>query len=144
MKTVAAIVNAQGGIEALKANPIRIDNDPYERLCIEAVGIGPRGLEQISICHYFEQNGDLVQDPDLVVEVIPDAAGMVPGDVKEYGIVSIQHPFGPAIHACWVDDRGRVTVDERRLRDIRSFARIWDRNLREQGFLHAFQAQLRK
>jgi len=141
MRTVAEIINALGGVEALKARPLRIEVPGFMQLCVESVGTGPRGFEQISICHYFEQGGDLVQDPDLVVEVIPDARGMVPPDVAEWGIVSIQHPYGPVVRACWADESGRVMVNERLVRDIREFARTWDHNIREQGFLEAFRAR---
>jgi hypothetical protein len=144
VKTVAQIINQHGGIEALKDNPLKIEVAGFERLCIEATGIGPRGLEQVSIAHYFEQNGDLICDPDLVVELLPDSEGKVSPDIEEWGIVSIQHPYGPVVEACWVDEAGRVMVREKQIRDIRSFARIWDRNLREQGFLDVFQAQLKK
>ena len=42
---------------------LSIENPPYMRLVIEDIGLGPNHLPAISVAHYFEQNGDLCQDP---------------------------------------------------------------------------------
>src|SRR3990172_5364481 len=69
MKTVEQIIKSHGGLEALKENYIRIENEPYMRLCIEYVGQGPRNRPLISVAHYGEQNGDPRRDPDGGVEL---------------------------------------------------------------------------
>ncbi len=68
MKTIAKIINIFGGVKNLYAS---IENRPYMRLVIEDIGVGPRGHQAISVAHYFTQNGDLCQDPELCFELVP-------------------------------------------------------------------------
>jgi hypothetical protein len=45
-------------------------NPPYMALVIEATDeSGPCGLPAISVCHYGEQNGDLMRDPEMCFEL---------------------------------------------------------------------------
>lgn len=67
MKTVATIIELFGGPEALRQNPIRLENPPYMRLVIEYIGGRARGMPAISVAHY----GDLMRDPEIVFEVSP-------------------------------------------------------------------------
>jgi len=39
-----------------------------------------------------------------------------------------------------VDEAGRLMVRPRVLKDLQSFARLWDRNLKAQGFVDAARA----
>lgn len=52
----------------------KIINEPYMPLTIEHIGqyiSTPYGLaDQYSLCHYYEQNGDLMQDPEMCFLVI--------------------------------------------------------------------------
>ena len=140
MRCVATIIDLHGGLERLKADHIRIEAPGFMPLVIEHIGRGPRGLDAISIAHFFTQNGDQVADPEVVFEFIPDADGRFPADVKELGIVSVRHPFGPVVQTCWQDDAGRVLINERMIRDVRSFLKVWSRNLVSQGFVEAYRA----
>jgi hypothetical protein len=138
MKNVVKIIQAHGGIEALKAGEIRVDPPApcYMRFCVEYVGKGPRGQALISLAHYYEQAGDLMADPEVVVEVA-DGPGWE--DAKTWGPVSItMHGTGYHRDACWTGEDGEVYCDPRQVRDIRSFLPLWDRNLGEQGFVEAF------
>jgi hypothetical protein len=130
MKTVAKIIDLFGGIA--KMPPIELHVEGYMRLCIENVGInlccGPRGGALISVAHYYEQNGDLMRDPDLVFEII---------DGEWWPISYRQDNLGLFQEAVWCDDSSRVMVRQKLVRDLKSFARQWDRNLKEQGFLAA-------
>jgi len=47
---------------------LSIENPPYMRLVIEDIGLGPNHLPAISVAHYFEQNGDLCQDPEMCLK----------------------------------------------------------------------------
>ena len=69
MKTVQAIIDLFGGLDALKQQPIRLKVEGFMPLVIEHVGIGPRGQPLVSVAHYYEQNGDLMADPDIALEV---------------------------------------------------------------------------
>ena len=82
MKTVARIIDLNGGLAALADHPIRIDPpcDGLMRLCIERVGTvagtdGAPDIPIVSLAHYHEMNGDLVADPDMTFAVVADPAG---------------------------------------------------------------------
>lgn len=38
-------------------------------LTVENIGPGPRNLPALSICHYGEQNGDAMRDPEMCFEM---------------------------------------------------------------------------
>jgi hypothetical protein len=96
------------------------------RLVIEQVGFGPRGGELVSVAHYAEQNDDPMRDPEIIFEV----AG------AEWYLVSIQQDYvGSYREAVFVGADGRVYIHPAEVRDIRTFARIRDRNLKHQGFV---------
>ena len=82
---------------------------------------GPRGGELVSVAHYGEQNGDLMRDPEVVFEVAAD----------QWQPVSIQQDYiGSYREAVFVGENGKVLVRPAEVRDIASFARFWDRNLK--------------
>jgi hypothetical protein len=98
------------------------------RLVIEHVGQGPRGGDLVSVAHYGEQNGDPMRDPEIVFEI---AAG-------SWQPVSIQQDYvGSYREAVFTGDDGKLYVRPALVKDIRAFARIWDRNLKHQGFVAA-------
>jgi len=130
MKTVEQIIKGRGGLDALKSKYIRIENPGYMRLVIEHVGTGPRGLPLVSVAHYHEQNGDAMRDPEIVFEIDPQGQ-------MEWGPVEYtQDNLGIYQRAVW-QENGHVYIKPRLVKDLKSFARTWDRNLREQGFLQA-------
>jgi hypothetical protein len=118
----------RGGLEALKRKYIRLEVPGYMRLVIEHIGTGPRGGELVSVAHYGEQNGDPMRDPEIVFEV---AAG-------QWHPVSIQQDYlGGFREAVFVGANGKVFIRPAEVRDIQTFARIGDRNLKHQGFVDA-------
>lgn len=132
MKNVQKIIDVRGGLEAIEQHPIRLEVPGFMRLVIEHVGTGPRGGELVSVAHYGEQNGDLMRDPEIVFEV---AAG-------QWHPVSIQQDYlGSYREAVFVGEDGKVHVRPAEVRDIMSFARIWDRNIKAQGFVDAAKAE---
>jgi Domain of unknown function (DUF6908) len=135
MKTVAKIIEAYGGLEWLRqpGNYIRLENPPYMRLVIEHIGEGPRGLPAISVAHYYEQNGDAMRDPEIVFEVNPDA-----WKTGEWTPVSYrQDNLDIYQEAVFLVDTGKPMIRPKLLRDLKAFARQWDRNIEQQGFLTA-------
>ena len=143
MQSVARIIELHGGLEALRSKPIRIEPpcSGLMRLCIEHVGIGPRGMPLVSVAHYFEQDGDLMADPDLAFEVDPAEDGPLSWKAGAWGPVSFtQHSTGTYQEAVLVRD-GKVRVAPRLVASLRSFARMWDRNLKAQGYLTAYERQ---
>ena len=102
---------------------------------MEAVGRGPRGLPLVSVAHSYEQQGDLMRDPELTREVGPDGTF--------HPVSFTQDNVGACHEAVFVDEAGRLMVRPRVLRDLTSFARLWDHNLKDQGFVEAAQAAAR-
>ena len=145
MKNVARIIEIHGGLAALRSKAIRIEPPcpGFMRLCIEHVGTGPRDMPLISVAHYFEQDGDLMADPDLVFEVNPDEDGPLSWKAGEWGPVSFtQHLTGTYQEAVLLRD-GKVMVAPRLVASLKSFARMWDRNVKAQGYVAAFERQRR-
>ena len=131
MKTVEQIIETlhNGG----EWQHIKIKNAPYMDLVIERVGKSPQGLPLISVAHYFEQNGDLCQDPEMVFEVSPD--GWRPVFFQQ----AIPPIYREAIVYEYRPTSSAVKVNLREMADQKSFARVWNRNLKHQGFLKQAQ-----
>ena len=50
---------------------LKIINEPFMPLTIERIGnIYWEDGELVSLCHYYQQNGDLVQDPEMCFIVV--------------------------------------------------------------------------
>jgi hypothetical protein len=128
MRNVQKIIDTRGGLAALKQRPIRLQVPGFMRLVIEHVGTGPRGGELVSVAHYGELNGDLMRDPEVVFEV---AAGQLQPN-------SIQQDYvGSYRDAVFIGEDGKVFIRPAEVRDIEAFSRIWDRNIKHQGFVDA-------
>jgi hypothetical protein len=131
MQTILAIIKKAGGWH--HGLCLTIDNPPFMQLVIEAVDeSGPCGLPALSVAHYGEQNGDAMRDPEMLFEV------------SRWGSVN---PF------YWRNDYVGVEQWSRFIKDDHycyhsqlheqheAFANTWDKNLRSQGFLEAFEQQ---
>ena len=98
-------------------------------LSVEAIGKSPEGYRLIAICHYGEQHGDLMRDPEMVFELYPTFNGAEPlsyrndytGTMQE---VYLYNPAGKKTH-----------VRAQLKKEITSFATTWLHNLHAQGFL---------
>ena len=114
-----------GGVHA-----VRITVSGYMPLSVEEIGSSGDGDRLVSLCHYGEQNGDLMRDPDIVflVHTGPDGAAAEPVSFRNdyLGIVQDVYRY---------DETGRRTHVVASLRqDLKEFARAWFVTLREQGF----------
>jgi hypothetical protein len=94
----------------------------YERLVIETIG-----PQQISVAHYFEQNGDLIADPDVVF-------------FTGYGVwvpIEITHPYGRTLRYATLNADGsqlcRIQVAAQA--SLAGFTEQWARNLKHQEWL---------
>lgn len=94
---------------------VRFDMKGYQRLVIE------RHDEQISVAHYFEQNGDLVADPDVELHY----PSWVPTAIT-------QAFFG--YRSKFIERDGQTLVDIRFDREVSSFLTLWARNIKMQGW----------
>jgi hypothetical protein len=131
MQTILRILKAAGGWH--HGLSLRIDNPPYMPLCIEATDeSGPCGLPGLSVAHYGEQNGDLMRAPEMMFEL---------------GLAEGAHlsPFYWRNDYVGVEQWSRFIRDDHYAfrtelhRQHEEFAKLWDANLRLQGFAEAFK-----
>lgn len=126
MKSVQSIIDAKGGLELLPLAPIRLENPPYMPLNIEHIGTGSRGGQMVAVHHSKVVNGDLCFDPELTFEVIDGEWHPVSFEVS--GQVHQEAVFTDAT-------TGKLMVRPKLVRDLKAFARMWDKNIRDQGFV---------
>ena len=109
---------------------VRITVEGYMPLSVEEIGIDGEGHRLVSLCHYGEQNGDLMRDPDIVF-MFQDAPY---GPIAEP--VSFRNDYpGLDQEVYRYDEAGKRThLDTTLKSQLREFARIWFANLNEQGF----------
>ncbi len=94
---------------------VRFDMPGYQRLVIERHG------DLISVTHYFEQNGDLVPDPEVELHYpswTPTAITQAIGYRREK----------------FIERDGKTFVDTRFHREVSSFLVMWARNIQAQGW----------
>lgn len=96
----------------------RFESKGFMPLVVERHG------DRVMVTHYFEQNGDLIPDPDMEMLIATDG---------EWYPVAIQFATGHYLRArTW--DGDRELVDLRQVREQVDFSRIWAANLKCQGF----------
>ena len=116
--TIEKLLSAHNLLEKFHAQldfHVRFDMSGYQRLVIERHG------ELISVAHYFEQNGDLVPDPDVELHYptwTPTAITQAIGYRREK----------------FIERDGRTLVDTRFDREVSSFLSMWARNIQAQGW----------
>lgn len=130
-RQVARIVRAAGKSSEYESGGhfyLKVRREPYMDLVIEAFD-HPTFGRLVSVAHYFEQNGDLVPDPE--VEMTIDGTPL-----------ELRQVQGRTL--CRWEQGGKVYIKPRAERDVRSFLAMWGRNLREQGFAQAAKAGARR
>jgi hypothetical protein len=127
MKTVEEIINVLGGLNQLRTHPIKLIVGGFMPLCIEHIGTGPRGLPLISVAMYFEQNGDMMRDPDLVMEWDVPAGKWLQ--------VSFRNDAVGVWHEAVEWDGTKLIEHAALVADLNEFAASWSNDLRCQGFL---------
>ena len=130
MKTLLAILQKAGGWRP--SLYVRIDNPPYMALVIEAMDeSGPIGLPALSVCHYGNQNGDSMRDPEMCFELgFARGAHLIPFSWRN-DYVAVEQVSRAIVNGHYVALPQLQEQHER-------FARTWDYTLRLQGFLEAF------
>ena len=138
MKHIQYMIEQRGGFAAVSNHYIRHENPPLMRLVIEVIGGPyPNGAYQLSVAHYGEQNGDAMRDPEITFIVTPVERGLT------WTPLTYENSYlGCYQVAAEVNERSEVTVrDQRLLRDLQHFAKQWDGNIKDQGFLEVFESQ---
>ena len=133
MDTILRILRTAGGWN--HGLHLHIENPPFMALVIEALDeSGPCGLPALSVCHYGEQNGDAMRDPEMCFELGNAGGAHLNPFYWRNDYVSVEqwsrfvqcgmYVYNFELH----DQHGK-------------FAKLWDKNLREQRFLEAFERQ---
>lgn len=99
---------------------VRLKAPGFMDLVVEGLYRGEDGFLHLSLSHYYEQNGDLVPDPDMEVRVYPDR-GMAEA-------FSFQDTYG---YRAVYPAPGMVDVAAKE--DLNRFLSRWLSNLLEQG-----------
>jgi hypothetical protein len=133
VETILAILKKAGGWHP--GLTLKIENSPFMALVIEAMDeSGPMGLPALSVCHYGEQNGDAMRDPEMCFELgLAGGAHLMPFYYRnDYVAVEQWSRFiQGANYAHHIELH----------KQHEEFAKLWDRNLRQQGFIEAFEKQ---
>ena len=102
----------------------KVDNAPGSFMAVSVEIIGRSGLGPlISVAHYYEQNGDLMRDPDVVF--------LIGADRHVYPISFRQDNLGIYLESAYVED-GVWKVRVKMQADLCSFCNQWMRNIDDQ------------
>lgn len=118
---ITAILRKRGVLDRFQASSrfhLRIEKEGFLPLVIK------RQHERITVTHYREGNGDPIADPDMEFKLTSDG---------RWYPVALQLWNGYYLRARWVEG-GHEFLDLNQVRAQLSFARMWARNLREQGW----------
>ena len=126
LKNISRLIEKAGGLDGLKTQYVRIENPPYMRLVIEHIG-AMNGLDLISVAHYGEQNGDAMRDPEMCF-MVKDSAFYPTYYRNDY--VGVERKSVRM-------DGAEMKVWAKEYQDECAFAKTWDRNIGEQGFIEA-------
>ena len=115
---------------------LRISSGAYMDLCIENIGPTVGGQPQISVAHYYEQNGDLCPDPEIVFVVFADRWFPIEHTTPQLMIMG--RVIGGYQRLVNLNADGwPETWKPRAQRESAVFANKWAANLRHQGFTKA-------
>lgn len=110
---------------------VKLTVEGYMPLSVERIGTSGEGHALVAIAHTGLQNGDVMFDPEMVFRIIDwDGARLAEP-------VSFRNDYvGLNQEVYCYDDQGKAThVDARLKAELKSFGRMWFRNLKAQGFL---------
>lgn len=114
------------------SHAVRIINEPFMPLCVEDIGPNGDRNRQISICHYGKQNGDPMRDPEMIfsLTIWDDGSTFAEPTYFRNDYVGLEQE----VYIC--DENGKRTHVRTSLkRELKSFARTWFKNIKDQGFL---------
>jgi hypothetical protein len=105
----------------------RLQADGFMDLVVEVLSPCPvTGAQVLSLCHYFVQNGDLCQDPEMELRVFPPREGHT-GRVEALTFAQAIPPIYSRVYP----EPGMVSP--RLHRELNAFLGVWLRNLKAQG-----------
>lgn len=135
MKTTATMqriieqIAAKNGLDMTASEAhLRLNNEPYMPLVIEKVG-----KDFVSVAHYYEQNGDLVADPEVVFYT--GYGEWVPVEMTQPPMMIMGRAIGGTQRLVTFEDGKAVRYAPKQQASVASFCRTWAKNIREQQWL---------
>ena len=119
-KLVPDIMRAPAGA----AWKLRTPGGAFMPLCVEVVGYG-EGYRVVSLAHYYEQNGDLMADPEMTVKLWRH------GMAEALTFQMAAPPLYQEVYG--VNEAGQTTVKPRLKHELNAFLDTWTNNIRHQG-----------
>ena len=115
----------------------KIDNAPGSFMAVHIEFLGhdaANGGDQFSVAHYYEQNGDLMRDPDVVfIRQVNEQASSEADRFIFMPISFQQDNLGIYNEFFTYDEGGKIQgVRTRMQRDCVSFCSVWLRNIKHQ------------
>ena len=110
----------------------KVKSPGFMDLCIENIG-----RNCISVTHYYEQNGDLCQDPEIVFHVSPIHHGdWYPIEWTTPQFMMFGKVGGGYQKVLWLDDKAEswTKANVKAQARLAAFANTWSTNLGRQGF----------
>lgn len=109
---------------------ITLTSEGFMPLSLEDIGPSAEGHRLIAMSHTSTQNGDLMRDPEMVFQFHTH------GEVQLAEPISFRNDYmGINQEVYRYNDEGKAThVDTRLKAELKSFAKVWFRNLKHQGF----------
>jgi len=117
IQTISEKILAKHNIDLSHDFYLKLSNQPYMDLVLERNG------DIVLVGHYREENGDLISDPVLALH-----------DIDGYwSPVRIELWCGDTVCSFMQDGKRMIYPD--RIKEFKTFQRMFARNIREQGFL---------
>ncbi|MDX8367703.1 DUF1249 domain-containing protein [Cytobacillus sp. IB215665] len=108
------------GDDLSTGNHISLESAGFMDLVVEVIGD-----DLISLSHYYELNGDLMADPDMVIRLYPEQ--------QTCEALSFQNDSLGVYQKVYVDEKHYYP---RLKRELNSFLSLWLTNIEEQGYLN--------
>ena len=105
-------------------------SEAFMPVCVELIGFLYEN-PVFSVAHYFEQNGDLMADPEMTFGR-SKGGEFAPFSFKQDSLGIFKESV---IHSPTEGDPDRFLIDPVMQRDQATFANVWMRNIKEQQFL---------
>ncbi|MBL8020741.1 MAG: hypothetical protein JNM27_13805 [Leptospirales bacterium] len=124
MKTIIQIVERACGYDHLRTEQLTLKNPPFMDLVLDVLYSPERTLLRIG--HYGVQNGDLMADPEMIIEILTD---------EGFNPLSNRNDYIGYYRE--VDESNDDRANQKLKRELNQFLLSWDRNIAAQGFLDA-------
>lgn len=112
--------------------------------CIGSAQLPEHGIAMLySLCHYYEQNGDLMQDPEMCFAVVDTRRERDdPNSVQVFPYMYRQANLGVYEESIRYSDEGTLgLINAKQQAEHKAFADHWLDNLMDQGFIRKLQPE---